>query len=169
MYELWPLDKVGLSDRAASGAVEGAEIWEEGGMMDSVRRLSEKDMTDGSVNEGLEWRCPACGQWEEDERFCSNCSADVWDYDDVMVREKTVKVYKLTICYVCGKPAGSCIFRHPEDALDDMFEHPDEERQALKEIKSLSVGEKWQHEDGEIECIEMTQEEFDNLPEFMGW
>jgi hypothetical protein len=59
-----------------------------------------------------------------------------------------MKVYKLTH----GKMAGSCTF--PENGIDEIVD----------EISFANVGEKF-----EIEVQEMSQEDFDKLPEFEGW
>ena len=90
-----------------------------------------------------------------------------------------MKVYKLTLY----GPGGSCIFLNPEDIENDleyMNENaerdlqPDEYEpfsipECIEAIKALGVGETWEHQEGKVECLEMSQDEIDALPDFEGW
>ena len=74
-----------------------------------------------------------------------------------------MKVYKLTLY----GPGGSCIFLNPEDIENDL-EYMNENAE-IEAIKALGVGETWEHQEGKVECLEMSQDEIDALPDFEGW
>ena len=68
----------------------------------------EPMLGDIDISEWLEqWQCPECGVWESHERFCTTCSADRWDYDNIKTRG-------LGWCIVGGETGPKARPMHPE-------------------------------------------------------
>jgi hypothetical protein len=83
-----------------------------------------------------------------------------------------MKVYKLRL----ASSGSFCIFANPEDIRYDLeienTEYSDgmlDVEKAIEEIKALGVHKKWKSKIATVDCYEMSEQEYDMLPEFCGW
>ncbi len=84
-----------------------------------------------------------------------------------------MKVY----CLELYEHGGYCIFINPEDLREDLQEenkHVGKDNiidvdTTLEKIKNFKPGEVWECDWASAACLEMTEEEFESLPEFEGW